>query len=62
MIDWDQEFEDQARREAAGYDPEKTAQKRAEEFRRGVRLGWWTEDGTPIQQESDEVDDDEVDE
>lgn len=59
MIDWDKEFEDQARRESAGYDAKKAAAKREEEFRRGVRLGWWTEDGTPIPQEDPEDEDDE---
>lgn len=32
------------------------AAKKAEEFARGVRLGWWDEDGTPIPQDEDAED------
>lgn len=36
------------------------AAKRAEQHERGVRLGWWTEDGEPIPQpEDDEESEDE---
>lgn len=30
--------------------------KKAEEFDRGVRLGWWDADGDPIAQDDDEPD------
>lgn len=33
--------------------------KRDEEFARGVRLGWWDENGTPIEQPADDDEDDE---
>ncbi len=39
--------------------PEVIAKREAksrEEHARGVRLGWWTEDGTPIPQETDSED------
>lgn len=35
--------------------------KRREDHERGVRLGWWTEDGTPIDQGDDEDDDEDTD-
>lgn len=35
--------------------------KRKEEFERGIRLGWWDADGTPIAQDTDDETDDEND-
>lgn len=37
----------------------RVAAKRKEEHARGVRLGWWTEDGEPIPQVEDTEEDDE---
>lgn len=49
--------QDEARRNT----PEALAaaqRKRAEEHERGVRLGWWDEDGTPIVEPEDDPDED----
>lgn len=38
------------------YDAATIAQRSKEEFERGVRLGWWNEDGESIEIEDDEDD------
>lgn len=66
-MDWLEEIEREAlergkQAAALDNDPEYQARakaKRAEEFERGVRLGWWDAEGNPIAQ--DETDDEESD-
>lgn len=62
MIDWDEAFEDQAaaaRKSHDALDPAKIKAKSAEDFARGVRLGWWDADGNPIAQDDDSDEDNE---
>lgn len=62
---WDDAFAEIAESNRKSYDASQTpealaraAQRKAEEHERGVRLGWWREDGTPIEQPDDESDED----
>ena len=67
MTDIFAEAERMAREEADRYDrhlakPEvqaAIAKRKAEEFQRGVRLGWWDADGNPIEQPDEDEDEDE---
>ena len=71
-FDWDAAFEEVAEENRKAYDkadtPEARAardQKQREEHERGVRLGWWDEDGNPLTAEDDgeeEEDEDDGDE
>lgn len=60
MDEYDAErLADIARDEARRATPEaqaRLAAKKAEEFARGVRLGWWNENGDPIPQVDDAED------
>jgi hypothetical protein len=61
MIDWDAEFEAQAKEMAQrndAVDPAKIRAKSEAEFQRGVALGWWDADGNALLPD-DETDDDE---
>lgn len=58
-MDWDKAFEEVAAETGKRNDkvnPEVIAAKRAEEFERGVRLGWHEKDGNVIATETDEDD------
>lgn len=64
MTDWDKIFDELAEANRKAYDSvdhEKLKAKSAEEFERGVRLGWWDADGNPITQETDSDDENEDD-
>jgi hypothetical protein len=70
-VSWDSIFEELAKNNAAEYDrlntPENRAKREARakaEHEQGVRLGWWTEEGEPIEQpdENEEGEDDDDDE
>ncbi len=62
MIDWDAEFEAQAREMAKrtdAVDPAKVRAKSEAEFQRGVALGWWDADGNSLlPDDSDDENDD----
>ena len=66
-FDWNKAFDEiaeQNRKDAERADaPEavvaREAKKRAE-FERGVRLGWWNQDGAPLPQPDDTADDDDA--
>lgn len=66
MADYDAErLAEIERDEARRNTPEERARleaKRKEEFERGVRLGWWTADGEPIDQPDESEDEDAEDE
>lgn len=65
-MDWLAAIEEEARlrgEEAKRLDADpayqaRRATKRQADHERGVRLGWWEEDGTPITQPEDAEDDD----
>jgi hypothetical protein len=64
-IDWDAAFDEIAAANRRAYDESDTpaaraerAKKRDEEHARGVRLGWWDEDGNPLAADEDDEDDD----
>lgn len=60
MIDWDAEFEAQAReagKRSDAVDPAKVRAKSEAEFQRGVALGWWDADGNPMHDDSDDEND-----
>lgn len=65
FADYESERLAQIAKDQADYDrPENVAKRRAKaerEHERGVRLGWWKEDGTPIEQ-PDQIEDDDEDE
>ncbi len=51
--------EDAARLDADPVYQAKMAEKRKQDFDRGVRLGWWDQNGEPIPVDEDEEEDDE---
>lgn len=68
-FNWDEAFEEIAQANRAAHDkadaPEAVAarkRKQAEEFERGVRLGWWDANGDPLPQDDEAEDDDDDDE
>jgi hypothetical protein len=68
-FDWDKAFEEVAERNRKAFDKEDTSQarearlrKQREEHERGVRLGWWDNEGNPLHVEENEEENDEDDE
>ena len=66
-FDWNKaldEIAEQTRKDAERADaPEAVAAREAKkraEFDRGVRLGWWDQDGAPLPQPEDTADDDDA--
>lgn len=70
MDDLDDLFEAEAERQRAQAEREEAdpryraslEAKRAADHAKGVRLGWWDEDGEPLQPPADEDEDEEEDE
>jgi hypothetical protein len=65
MAEYESERLAQLAKDQADYDrPENVAKRKAKtesEHERGVRLGWWKEDGSPIEQPDQIEDEDEDD-
>lgn len=62
-LDWIEDEANKRRLEAERLDADpvyqaRMANKRREDFERGVRLGWWTAEGDPIPQDEETDDDD----